>query len=75
MGRPFFMPAGTPKEYVAVMRKAFDATLKDPDFLAEAEKARLEVEPLTGAQMERLLKSAYETPKPLVEQASKLRGE
>jgi hypothetical protein len=57
------------------MRKAFDATLKDPDFLAEAEKARLEVEPLTGAQMERLLKSAYETPKPLVEQASKLRGE
>jgi tripartite-type tricarboxylate transporter receptor subunit TctC len=75
MGRPFFMPAGTPKPYVDAMRKAFDATLKDPEFLAEAEKARLEVDPLTGAQMENLLKSAYETPKPLVEQASKLKGE
>jgi tripartite-type tricarboxylate transporter receptor subunit TctC len=75
MGRPFFMPAGTPKPYVEAMRKAFDATLKDPDFLAEAEKARLEVDPLTGVQMENLLKSAYETPKPLVEQASKLKGE
>jgi tripartite-type tricarboxylate transporter receptor subunit TctC len=75
MGRPFFMPAGTPKPYVEAMRKAFDATLKDPAFLAEAEKVRLEVDPLTGAQMEKLLKSAYETPKPLADQASKLRGE
>jgi tripartite-type tricarboxylate transporter receptor subunit TctC len=75
MGRPFFMPPGTPKPYVEAMRKAFDATLKDPEFLAEAEKARLEVDPLTGAQMESLLKSVYETPKALVEQASKLKGE
>ncbi|HET7679597.1 MAG TPA: hypothetical protein VFK79_05620 [Xanthobacteraceae bacterium] len=75
MGRPFFMPAGTPKEYVAMMRKAFDATLKDPDFLAEAEKARLEVDPLTGAQMEAIIRKAYETPKPLVEQAAKLKGD
>ncbi len=75
MGRPFFMPAGTPKQYVEAMRKAFDATLKDPAFLAEAEKARLEVDPVTGAQMEEMIKKAFETPKALVEQAAKFKGD
>jgi tripartite-type tricarboxylate transporter receptor subunit TctC len=75
MGRPFFMPAGTPKEYVDVMRKAFDATVKDPAFLAEAEKVRLEVDPVTGAQMEKMIKAAFETPKALIERAAKLKGE
>ncbi len=75
MGRPFFMPAGTPKQYVEAMRKAFDATLKDPAFLAEAEKARLEVDPVTGAEMEKMIKKAFETPKALVERAAKLKGE
>ncbi|MEA2987004.1 MAG: hypothetical protein QOD94_3258 [Alphaproteobacteria bacterium] len=75
MGRPFFMPAGTPKEYVEVMRKAFDATMKDPAFLADAEKARLEVEPVGGAQMEKMIKAVFETPKALIERAGKLKGE
>ena len=73
MGRPFFMPTGTPKEYVEVMRKAFDATLKDPDFLADAERSRLEVDPLTGAQMEKMIRQAFETPKALIERAAKLK--
>ena len=75
MGRPYYMPAGTPKPYVEAMRKAFDATLKDPAFLAEAEKARLEIEPVTGAEMEKAFKALYETPKALVEQAAKFKGE
>jgi len=75
MGRPFFMPAGTPKEYVEVMRKAFDATMKDPAFLADAEKARLEVEPVGGAQMEKMIKAVFETPKALIDRAAKLKGE
>jgi tripartite-type tricarboxylate transporter receptor subunit TctC len=75
LGRPFLMPPGTPKGYVAAMRKAFDETLKDPAFLADAEKSRLEVEPVTGAEMEKMIKAAYETPKPLVEQAAKFKGE
>lgn len=74
MGRPFFMPAGTPKEYVEVMRKAFDATLRDPAFLAEAERTRLEIEPVSGAEMEKMIKRAYETPKALIERAAKLKG-
>jgi tripartite-type tricarboxylate transporter receptor subunit TctC len=75
MGRPFLMPPGTPKEYVAVMRKAFDETMKDPAFLADAEKTRLEVNPVSGAEMEKMVQRAFETPKPLIEQASKFKGE
>src|SRR5215217_1694926 len=44
MGRPFVMPPETPKEMVTVIRRAFDATLKDPAFLTEAEKTLLEVD-------------------------------
>jgi tripartite-type tricarboxylate transporter receptor subunit TctC len=73
MGRPFFMPPGTPKEFVAVMRKAFDETLKDPAFLADAEKSRLEVDPVTGANMDVMVKKAFETPKALIERAAKLK--
>lgn len=75
MGRPFFMPPGTPKEYVAAMRKAFDETLKDPAFLADAEKSRLEVDPISGVEMEKMVKAAFETPKALIERASKFKGE
>jgi tripartite-type tricarboxylate transporter receptor subunit TctC len=75
MGRPFYMPAGTPKDYVAAMRKAFDETMKDPAFLADAEKARLEVEPVSGANMDKMIKTAFETPKPLIEEAAKFKGE
>lgn len=73
MGRPFFMPPGTPKENVAVMRKAFNETLKDPAFLADAEKTRLEVDPVTGEAMEKMIKAAFETPKALIERAAKLK--
>ncbi len=75
MARPFFMPAGTPKEYVAVMRKAFDETMKDPAFLAEAEKARLDVAPVSGEKMQSMIAEAFKAPKALIEQASKLKGE
>lgn len=69
MGRPFFMPPGTPKPIVAVMRKAFDAAMADKAFLDDAAKRQMEVDPLTGEEMERMLKGAYTTPKQLVERA------
>lgn len=74
MGRPFFMPPGTPKEMVIAMRRAFDATMKDPAFLADAEKSRLEIDPVTGEEMERMVKRAFETPKALIARAAKLKG-
>jgi tripartite-type tricarboxylate transporter receptor subunit TctC len=74
MGRPFVMPPETPKEMVAVIRRAFEATLKDPGFLAEAEKTMLEVDPITGEEMEQMLKRAYATPKALVQRAAEFSG-
>ena len=47
-GRPFFAPPGVPPARVAALRRAFDATMKDTDFLAEADKLKLEIEPMTG---------------------------
>ncbi len=74
MGRPFVMPPGTPKEFVLAIRRAFDATMKDPAFLAEAEKSMFDVDPLTGEEMEQILKRAYGTPKALVHRAAELNG-
>jgi tripartite-type tricarboxylate transporter receptor subunit TctC len=74
MGRPFLMPPGTPKEMVAAIREAFNATLKDPEFLAEAAKMSLEIDPLTGEDMQRILQNAYATPKALIEKAQELNG-
>ena len=74
MGRPFVMPPGTPKDMVAVIRRAFDATLKDPLFLADAGKSLLEVDPVTGEEMEQILKRAYAAPKALVQKAAEYSG-
>jgi hypothetical protein len=71
-GRPYMAPPDTPKDRVAALRKAFDATMKDPEFMAEAEKAKLEIEPVTGQQLDDLLKKAYATPKALVEKLAEV---
>jgi hypothetical protein len=72
MGRPFAAPPGVPADRAAMLRRAFDATLRDADFLADAKKLQMEIDPLTGDEIERLLKSAYGAPKPVVAQAAKL---
>jgi hypothetical protein len=53
--RPYVLPPGTPKDRVTILRKAFQDTLKDPEFLADAEKAKLDVEPITGEEMEKMV--------------------
>jgi tripartite-type tricarboxylate transporter receptor subunit TctC len=50
--RPYVLPPGTPKERVDTLRKAFQDTLKDPEFLADARKAKLDIEPISGEEME-----------------------
>ena len=59
LGRPFFMPPGSPPERVAAVRKAFAATMTDPGFLEEAKKSKLDVAPLTGADMERIVTTSF----------------
>jgi tripartite-type tricarboxylate transporter receptor subunit TctC len=57
--RPFVLPPGTPKERVQVLRKAFQDTLKDSAFLAEAEKAKLTIAPVTGEELERMVAELF----------------
>ncbi len=62
MGRPFFMPAGVPAERVAAVRTAFAATMKDPAFLDEAKRARLDVVPLTGEEIAGIVAKKFAAP-------------
>jgi tripartite-type tricarboxylate transporter receptor subunit TctC len=70
MGRPFFAPPGMPAERVTLMRRAFDATMKDAELRAEAAKMNLAVDASTGEQVAALLKQVYATPKAVVEKAA-----
>lgn len=62
MARPYVAPPGIPADRKAALRKAFDDTMKDPAFVAEAEKAKLEVHPVTGAEIDTLLDEIYASP-------------
>jgi tripartite-type tricarboxylate transporter receptor subunit TctC len=72
MGRPFAAPPGVPAERLAILRRAFDATLKDPAFLSDAARLQMEIDPLNGAEIEALLAKAYSSPKDVVAAAAKL---
>jgi tripartite-type tricarboxylate transporter receptor subunit TctC len=65
-GRPFFMPPNVPADRVTAMRRAFDAAVKDKDFLAEAEKLKIEVDALSGEEVAALIGKLYETPQDVV---------
>ena len=57
VARPFVFPPRTPKERVEVLRKAFTATMNDAEFHADAEKANLDLSPLTGEELEKTVHS------------------
>jgi tripartite-type tricarboxylate transporter receptor subunit TctC len=61
-GRPFFLGPNVPAERVEALRRAFDATMKDEGFLAEEDKAKLEVDPTSGEQVAALIDKLYRTP-------------
>jgi len=71
-GRPFAAPPGVPADRLAALRRAFDATLADAEFRADADKAQLEIEPLTASEIETFLAKAYGTPRPIVQKAAAL---
>ncbi|MDA0787739.1 MAG: tripartite tricarboxylate transporter substrate-binding protein [Proteobacteria bacterium] len=58
-GRPYIVPAGVPKERLEVLRKAFDATMKDPAFLKDMKKSRLTVDPTGGERVQQLIHDIY----------------
>ena len=70
--RPYMLPPGTPKDRVEILRKAFLETMKDPEFLAEAKKANLDINPLDGAELERNVKEVFNLDAPLVPKAKEI---
>jgi tripartite-type tricarboxylate transporter receptor subunit TctC len=66
-GRSVATTPGVPSERVAALRQAFDATMKDPDFIAEAAKAKMEIGYMSGSQVESLVKDIVKAPRPVIE--------
>ncbi|HEY6254613.1 MAG TPA: hypothetical protein VIY51_02360 [Xanthobacteraceae bacterium] len=64
--RPFAAPPGVPGERLEALRKAFDETVSDPDYLAEAKARALHVEPVTGAELDTVMRRIYATPQDIV---------
>jgi tripartite-type tricarboxylate transporter receptor subunit TctC len=69
VGRPFFTSPDIPADRKAALRAAFDATMKDPQFLADAAKLDLEISPVGGAAIDAFLAELYRTPKDVVSKA------
>jgi tripartite-type tricarboxylate transporter receptor subunit TctC len=69
--RSYIAPPETPPEQLAVLRAAFDKTVADPQFLSDAEKVRIDIEPLSGGKVQDLVQKLYRTPKEIVERARK----
>ena len=72
--RAFFLPPGVPQDRVEALRKAFDETMKDPEFLAEAEKAQIPIEARDGGSLDEVAARIVATPAPAVALARKLLG-
>ena len=66
MGRPFVLPPGVPAERVAMLRAAFDATMKDPGFLEDAKQQHAEIDPVGGEEINALLDRVYAAPPDVV---------
>src|SRR5262249_33696703 len=58
--RAYALPPGVPKERLTTLRDAFMATMKDKDFVAEISKANLELNPLSGAEVENIVRKLYQ---------------
>jgi tripartite-type tricarboxylate transporter receptor subunit TctC len=72
IGRPFVAPPGVPAETLKTLRDAFNKTMKDPEFIADAQKQQLDLEPRTGEELEALVKEIYATPKEIIDKVGRL---
>ncbi len=66
INRPYILPPGTPKDRVQALRKAFTDTMKDPDFRAEAERANMDLSPLTGEELESIVLGLFKASPALI---------
>ena len=74
MAWPYFVASAVPQDRVALLRKAFQATLVDQEALAEANKLQIDIEPVTGEEITGLIKNLYALPKPVIQKVRELAG-
>ncbi|MGH6768386.1 MAG: Bug family tripartite tricarboxylate transporter substrate binding protein [Xanthobacteraceae bacterium] len=72
VGRPVIMSGQVPKDRVAILRKAFNETMKDPAFLADMKKQQLPSTPLTGEEAEKVVAKMTQAPPKIVAEARKV---
>jgi tripartite-type tricarboxylate transporter receptor subunit TctC len=70
--RPYLLPPGTPKDRLMILRKAFMDVMKDPEFLADAKKAKLDITPLDGQELEQSVKDIFKLDPTLVPKAKEI---
>ena len=75
MGRPFAAPPQVPPARVAALRQAFERTIKDPEFLAEADKLALEISLVDGATLQTMVERMFQAPRDVVEAARRAIGQ
>jgi hypothetical protein len=74
IARPVAVPPGVPPERVAMLRRPFEETMRDPVFLAEAAKLNAEIDPLTDEQVQDIIRQTLGTPKPIINQIQRTMG-
>jgi len=72
IGRPFVAPPGLPPDRLKMLRDAFDATMKDPEFVADVKRNKYQLEPVSGIELSTLIDKIYATPKPIIDKVSDL---
>jgi tripartite-type tricarboxylate transporter receptor subunit TctC len=72
IGRPFILSKRVPADRLAILRTAFDATMKDAGFLADAKKQNLTVDPMTGQDAEKIVAKIAKAPPKLVAEAKEI---
>jgi hypothetical protein len=74
LGQPYIAPPGVPADRLAILRHAFDATLRDTAFLGDAEKIHFELRPIDAAETSRIVQRTINTPAELVARAKAALG-
>ena len=71
-GRPYIVPPGTPDAQVKILREAFEKTFKDPEFLEDAKKSRIDIAPSSGQKVQDLVARIFASPPDVVERAKRI---
>lgn len=75
IGRPLFTTPDVPADRLAMLRKAFDDTVKDPDFLADAKKLNLDIDPVSGTELQSVVEDVLASPPKVVNRLATIIGD